>query len=460
MCVVKRPEEQYKILFQPSDPPNLTSCFQVRGRRLNTQLPLDRPQNSQDALQGPGSARRGHRRKGGAEAVGVSGAGGPSQSPVAMVTITDCVDNGTQTEISFQNLLTLGRGARGGRRPHDPSTSYHLGPCDLHPLVLDGNHGDCVNVSQHGEDPHRDLEYEEVSLYKSSLQEKLGLTVCYRTDEEEQEDQGIYVGEINGVDVHNRDEAVAILSRVDSVNLFLLLARPESAPHSGDARPSSFSFQQEAGEGEEEEERGDSGDHLGTSPELDSGVGRTEESSDLLEQSNTCYTTTSSTPGSLAMLSPRPSSSPGQTQEGPTPTPTLLHLQDLQLSSDSPLGLDWASGPRYSPHHHQPSLSMMTMVPGLTEEECERYQELLEIKCQYERTGVAARSSRLLLAQEKARGARDGGVPKEEEEEEQEVLSQREVALIEEELRHLEFKCRSILRAQKMQQLRERCLKT
>ncbi|KAK1899226.1 PDZ domain containing protein 4 [Dissostichus eleginoides] len=33
------------------------------------------------------------------------------------------------------------------------------------------------------------------------------------------------------------------------------------------------------------------------------------------------------------------------------------------------------------------------------------------------------------------------------------------MALIEEELRHLEFKCRNILRAQKMQQLRERCLK-
>ncbi len=27
----------------------------------------------------------------------------------------------------------------------------------------------------------------------------------------------------------------------------------------------------------------------------------------------------------------------------------------------------------------------MMMMPGLTEEECQRYQELLEIKCQYER---------------------------------------------------------------------------
>lgn len=35
---------------------------------------------------------------------------------------------------------------------------------------------------------------QEVELYKSSQQEKLGLTVCYRTDDEE--DLGIYVGEV------------------------------------------------------------------------------------------------------------------------------------------------------------------------------------------------------------------------------------------------------------------------
>ena len=70
--------------------------------------------------------------------VGVCGTDEACPSSVAMVTISDCVDNGTQTEISFQNLLTLGRGARGGRCPQDPPASspppaYHLGPCDLHP---------------------------------------------------------------------------------------------------------------------------------------------------------------------------------------------------------------------------------------------------------------------------------------------------------------------------------------
>ncbi|KAK0154562.1 PDZ domain-containing protein 4 [Merluccius polli] len=474
MCVVKRPEEQYRILFQHKGYNNslrpLDGNEKVRGRRLS-QLPLDRPQKSQDAMQAPGSARRGHRRKGGAEGVSVTGTDGDSPSTVAMVTIPDCIDNGTQTEISFQNLLTLGRGGR--RQHHDPPSS-RMGPYDLNPLVLDSNHGDCVSISQHGEDRHQMLEYEEVCLYKSSQEEKLGLTVCSRTDEEE--DQGLYIGEvspnsiaarngrlqegdrilqINGVDIQNRDEAVAILSREDSINLFLLLARPEvrvvrvfdsqlthrildtpgPPPSPSSRRPG------------EEEKRGGGGE------ELDSGVG---QSSDLLEQSSTCYTNTTSTPGSLAMPRPSPRPSPGHGRENAPPS--LLHLRDLQLSSDSLLGLDWGSGPGYSPHHHQPNLSMMMMVPRLTEDECERYEELLEIKCQYERTAVAARSSHLLLTQEEAGGARDGGGP--EEEEEQEVLSQREVALMEEELRHLEFKCRNILRAQKMQQLRERCLKT
>lgn len=36
--------------------------------------------------------------------------------------------------------------------------------------------------------------WQEVELYKASHQDKLGLMVCYRTDDEE--DLGIYVGEV------------------------------------------------------------------------------------------------------------------------------------------------------------------------------------------------------------------------------------------------------------------------
>lgn len=87
---------------------------------------------------------------------------------------------------------------------------------------------------------------------------------------------------------------------------------------------------------------------------------------------------------------------------------------------------------------------MTLMTPGLTEEECRRYQELLEVKGHYERRNLAEEGH---------------GGELEEELRTPPSLSEHEVALIEEELRHLEFKCRNILRAQKMQQLRERCLK-
>lgn len=114
------------------------------------------------------------------------------------------------------------------------------------------------------------------------------------------------------------------------------------------------------------------------------------------------------------------------------------------------------------------------MMPGLTEEECQRYQELLEIKCQYERRNE--KQQRETVKNEHEDMEAEGKGQEERKEAEREggeeassssvvdancnaTLSEHEMALIEEELRHLEFKCRNILRAQKMQQLRERCLK-
>lgn len=50
-------DKSIKYIFQ------ISSSLQVRGRRPS-QLPLDRPQNSQEPLHQPGSARKSHRRKG------------------------------------------------------------------------------------------------------------------------------------------------------------------------------------------------------------------------------------------------------------------------------------------------------------------------------------------------------------------------------------------------------------
>ncbi|XP_042347239.1 PDZ domain-containing protein 4-like [Plectropomus leopardus] len=622
MCVVKRPEEQYRIMFQQkgwSDslrPLDRHGNIKVRGRRPS-QLPLDRPQSSQEPLQQPGPVRKSHRRKGTLVCSG-NGTGSSSIYSVAMVAIPDCVDNGTQTDISFQNIVPVGRNrghhhhGRGGGSssppppPPSPPLPHLVGPYGINEFcVFEYNDpDDYFDVSNHEVDRQDDLEYEEVELYKSSQQEKLGLTVCYRTDDEE--DLGIYVGEvnpnsiaakngriregdrilqINGVDIQNREEAVAILTREDSINFSLLLARPDIENENpvgpeedmdltlegGDFHPnpraSSCSLTsthpsgyyrlcrgggggggggggdlacaggaggREGVEGdvdvEEEDEDGEDGERgekedrdppvplppllslaplLSNSQELDSGVGRTDDSTryeessehDLLgDQTSACNTNTTNTPGSTRKFragpSPRPSPRPSPGL-GPSPghgrgdtTPPFLHLRDLQLSSDSLLGLDWAAGggtggAAYSPHHHhhhhkhyhhhhyQPPLAMM--MPGLTEEECQRYQELLEIKCQYEKRHEKQQRDAAktecddveaeLKEHEERKEAEAGG--EEEAASSSSVmdgscnatLSEHEMALIEEELRHLEFKCRNILRAQKMQQLRERCLK-
>lgn len=47
-----------------------------------------------------------------------NGTGSSSIYSIAMVAIPDCIDNATQTDISFQNILTLGRN-RGHHHHHD-----------------------------------------------------------------------------------------------------------------------------------------------------------------------------------------------------------------------------------------------------------------------------------------------------------------------------------------------------
>ncbi|KAK2851742.1 hypothetical protein Q5P01_008018 [Channa striata] len=496
MCVVQKPEEQCRVMFQ------------VNGKDL-TRLSGDPTLDIRDPLLS-NILRRGARRQ-----AGLAGAPG-GLVPVTMG-VADCVDSCTQTDISFQHMLTLGKSSQhpcGAPPPPDPLPSPPLPPLlepylfnelFVEPVYYDPT--DYFDITQHEVDRQDELEYEEVELYKSRQQDKLGLTVCYRTDDEE--DLGIYVGEvnpnsiaaldgrirkgdrilkINGVDIQDREEAVAILTREDSTNVSLLLARPEienenqldpeefdlealdNAVHlSNSHRVRNTSFILGAGPGGVADGsvlggpgrslNRDSPDLLQTvlsnSQELDSGVGRTDESTryeessehDLLGDDHTSASNTNATntPGSMRkFLSNRGD------------TPPLLHSQDLQFSADSLLGLDCINGGGLEQLERLERAYMgdpvRMMMPGLTEEECERYKELLEIKCYYEKN-----SSDVLLLGGQGLEQEERGVSLDVNR--NESLTQHEMALLEEELRHLEFKCRNILRAQKMQQLRERCLK-
>lgn len=229
---------------------------------------------------------------------------------------------------------------------------------------------------------------------------------------------------------------------------------------------------------------------LSTSQELDSGVGRTDESTryeessehDLLADEQTtsaCNTNATNTPASLRKFRPAGLGlglglSPVHSR-GETPSP--LHIRELQLGSEALPGLE-GGGPGVGMVGGGGYMTspVMMMMPGLTEEECERYQQLLQIKCQYDKMKNKAnappeeeggREERVKEEEDREKAGEEGG-------EERNLkgvssvdvncnenlnLSEHEMALLEEELRHLEFKCRNILRAQKMQQLRERCLK-
>ncbi|KAL6458835.1 hypothetical protein MHYP_G00323070 [Metynnis hypsauchen] len=501
MCVVNRPEEQYRIMFQKGNTMRpIDAEIKLKGRR-SSHLSQDKDGHPHDPLLLQ-VVRKAHRRR-----------AGTTTGTARLMAITDCVDNSTQTDISFQNFLGTGRGSCSGDGSPKPPPSPPLPPlvepyllnelCTLEHDCADLN--DYLDVANHEVDRQEELEYEEVELYKSSQQDKLGLTVCYRTDDEE--DQGIYIGEvnpngiaakdgrirkgdrilqINGVDVQNREEAVAILTREDSINFSLLLARPEIEtdaqmdPEDLDCDlpvgmsvdslntshlPSLYRLQQQrvqTGVLENPLHRETprlSLVTLNNSQELDSGVGRTDESTkneessehDILlgdEQTSASNTNTTNTPHSLRKFRP------GRSSGGDTPSP-LLHIKELHLSVDS---LD--CGGAGAGYLHDPVSSMM--MPGLTEEECERYRELLEIKCRYERNMKNSKMGPKVEETEKT----DGEAVEEDGEKEvgldencNESLTPHEMALLEEELRHLEFKCRNILRAQKMQQLRERCLK-
>ncbi|XP_030576124.1 PDZ domain-containing RING finger protein 4 [Archocentrus centrarchus] len=158
------------------------------------------------------------------------------------------VDVCTQTDITFEHIMALAK-----LRPATPPVP------DICPFLLsDSCHSihtmehefyECPEyLSNTTADAERieEYEYEEVELCRQNTQEKLGLTLCYRTDDEE--DTGIYVSQvepnsiaakdgrikegdrilqINGCEVQDREKAVALLSSEEARSITLLVTRPE-----------------------------------------------------------------------------------------------------------------------------------------------------------------------------------------------------------------------------------------
>ncbi|XP_067907599.1 E3 ubiquitin-protein ligase PDZRN3-B isoform X2 [Heterodontus francisci] len=360
------------------------------------------------------------------------------------------VDMGTQTDITFEHIMALAK-----IRPPTPPVvvleQYLLS--EEHPSGQD-YYDPNDYLAMPTEMDREELEYEEVDLYRLHSQDKLGLTVCYRTDDED--DMGIYVSEIdpnsiaakdgriregdriiqiNGIEIQNREEAVALLTSEESKNISLLLARPEMQLDEGwmdddrndflddlhmdmleEQHHQAMQFtanmlQQE--KQEEEEGTTDTATILSNQHEKDSGVGRTDESTrndESSEQENLGdEQTTSNTLSSHMKL---------------VYSHETLGSGDIPFSNESFISGDYTDAD----------------FLGIPADECERFRELLELKCQMQSANQYSlyyHSSTMDMSKN-----------------EQDIVD-RELDMLNEELRNIELECLNIVRAHKMQQLKE-----
>ncbi|XP_048462702.1 E3 ubiquitin-protein ligase PDZRN3-like isoform X2 [Rhincodon typus] len=360
------------------------------------------------------------------------------------------VDMGTQTDITFEHIMALAK-----IRPPTPPVvvlEQYLLP-EEHPSGQDYyDANDYLGLQT--ELDREELEYEEVDLYRLHSQDKLGLTVCYRTDDED--DLGIYISEIdpnsiaakdgriregdriiqiNGNEIQNREEAVALLTSDESKNISLLLARPEMQLDEGwmdddrndflddlhmdmleeqhhQAMQFTANMLQQK-KHEEEEGTTDTATILSNQHEKDSGVGRTDESTrndESSEQENLGDEQTTSNTLSRHMK--------------------LMYSQDTLGSGDMPFSNESLMSGDYT------DVDFL----GIPADECERFRELLELKCQMQsanRYSLYYHSSTLDMSKN-----------------DQEIVD-RELEMLNEELRNIELECLNIVRAHKMQQLKE-----
>lgn len=427
LCTFQKREEHYKLLYEVS---------QVNGKDLSKAT-------HEEAVEAFRTAKE-------PIVVQVLRRTPLSRPPYSMAPEVQLMNASTQTDITFEHIMALAK-----LRPLTPpvpdtcpfllSDSCH----SLHPMER-AFYEDHEYVSSLPADADRaeDFEYEEVELCRVSSQEKLGLTVCYRTDDEE--DTGIYVSEvdpnsiaakdgriregdrilqINGEDIQNREEAVALLSSDECKRIVLLIARPDLQLDEGwleDERNefleelNSEMLEEERNEGaqctanelqqpkkqEEEEGTTDTATSSSNNQEKDSGVGRTDESlrnDESSEQENVVEE-----PHSTALKSKREL---GQSQD----TLGSIELQCNQSCAGGEcLDSDCASN----------------------QEVCEGFQQLLELKIRNHGDYDLYYSSSTLECNQ---GEQDG--------------VEHELKLLNEELRNIELECQNIMQAHRLQKV-------
>ncbi|KAF6732568.1 PDZ domain-containing RING finger protein 4 [Oryzias melastigma] len=380
------------------------------------------------------------------------------------------VDVCTQTDITFEHIMALAK-----LQPSTPPVP------DICPFLLsDSCHSIQTMEHEYYECPEymsntpaeadrtEDYEYEEVELCRQNSQEKLGLTLCYRTDDEE--DTGIYVSQvepnsiaakdgrikqgdrilqINGCEVQDRGKSVTLLSSEEARSITLLVTRPE------------IQLEEEAEWLDEEQQelveelKMEILEERKRQREL--GFDRGEQ---LLEEETTTDTATCS--------SNNQDSGFGRSTDSPEHQPLLVRLH--RRNTPHCLRDQWRSeyprirrglvvpqetqGTRALPsdQSHERVVNIRNSGGGvLGLENC--FQQLLELKCQIRNGGECGvysirHSIECSLTEQSGREG-DG-----EDDEKEDGGVEQELRMLNEELRSIELECQSIMKAH---QLRQSC---
>ncbi|XP_074395950.1 PDZ domain-containing RING finger protein 4 isoform X2 [Zonotrichia albicollis] len=331
------------------------------------------------------------------------------------------MDASTQTDITFEHIMALAK-----LRPSTPpvpdicpfllSDSCH----SLHPVEHEFYEGNEYLSSLPADaDRAEDFEYEEVELCRIGSQEKLGLTVCYRTDDEE--DTGIYVSEVDPNSIAARDGRIREGDRIlqleegwldDERNEFLEELNLEMLEEQhNEAMQYTANEVEQPKKHEEEDGTTDTATSSSNNHEKDSGVGPTDESlrnDESSEQENAA-----------------------EEQNGAT----LQSKRDLGHSQDTLGSVELQCNESFVSGEYIESDFI-----GNPEEECERFRQLLELKCKIRNHGEydLYYSSSMI---ECNRRDQDG--------------VEHELQLLNEELRNIELECQNIMQAHRLQKVRD-----
>ncbi|XP_062317459.1 PDZ domain-containing RING finger protein 4-like [Osmerus eperlanus] len=406
LCTLQKREEHYKLLYE---------IAQVNGKNLSKTShdeAVEAFRNAKDPIVVQVLRRN------------PPGARGPPQEVLV-------VDVCTQTDITFEHIMALAK-----LRPTTPpvpdicpfllSDSCH----SLHTMEQEFYEGtDYLSTLPVDGERTEEFEYEEVELCRLNSQEKLGLTLCYRTDEEE--DMAIYVSEvgpnsiadrdgriregdrilqINGQDVQDREEAVAMLSSEDCRNILLLVARPEMQLEEAwlDDEHSEFLEQLKMEMLEEQQREEMELVALQEEQEHD----QTKEEDELITDTATC-----------SFLTQDKDRGGGLRNRGPSSEHDVLAQIQRRLS-------------QCLRDTHSQDTHILEEEEEEEETEGDRFQQLLELKCQIRNSGEYD-----LFYSRRSTIECSLGEP---------VGVQHELRMLNDELRSIELECQNIMQAHKL----------